>query len=84
MEDTVIELVTELYHLNIVNKVYPSYVTSRQLNESTGGIDRKLLRVLIKDKKVTWGRTLSDVWMLPLGCKFEPDNLDIYETTSTR
>jgi hypothetical protein len=79
MEDAVIELVTELYHLNLTNKVYPSYVTSRQLNEATGGVDRKVLRGLMKDKKVTYGRTLSDVWMLPLGYKWEPDNLDIYK-----
>jgi hypothetical protein len=84
MEDTVVELVTKLYHLNLANKTYPSYVTLRQMNEVTGGVDRKVLRGLMKDKKVTYGRTLSDVWMLPLGCKWEPDNLEIYETTNIR
>lgn len=78
----IIKLISDIHEENIKNKRYPPYVTSRQLNERTGGVDRKDLRGLMKNKNVIWGTTLSDVWMLPLGCKWEPDNLEIYETTS--
>lgn len=35
------------------------------MSKHLGGIDKQLLRELVREKQIEWGRTLNDIWFAP-------------------
>ncbi len=43
----------------------PHFITFREINEHFNGSDRCILRELVRERKLEWGRTINDLWFAP-------------------
>lgn len=65
MKNRILEFVTEKHKEKREQRKVPHFVTFLEINERLGGIDKQLLRELVREKHLEWGRTINDVWFAP-------------------
>lgn len=71
MKNQILEFVSTRHRTKEELGIYPHYLTFREISTHFGGIDRSVMRELVIEKQLEWGRTINDVWFAP---KYEINN----------
>lgn len=65
MKTKILEFINKRHQEKREQKKIPHYITFLEMSKHLGGIDKQLLRELVREKQIEWGRTLNDIWFAP-------------------
>lgn len=65
MKNEILEFITKRHKEKQEQNKIPHYITFLEIGKHFGGVNRQLLRELVREKHLEWGRTINDVWFAP-------------------